>query len=178
MAFSKSHLHSLATRFLTRLTVRNAYLSINFGDFVDGDTSNKAAPYIQLLSITNDSTTAHNDFVKVRGNSASWNPSGSGASAWVHKHLALVIAVAAALGVLLLGSIGVFCFRNRRIRRTPAGFMNYQSSYQPLNEPAPQAAYDMQPVGGYAPPAGPPPGYQGQHQGGYGNYNNPWDAHY
>lgn len=38
---------------------------INFGDFVDGSSSNVASPYIQLLSTT-DAGTAHTDFVNTR----------------------------------------------------------------------------------------------------------------
>ncbi|KAI0052261.1 acid protease [Auriscalpium vulgare] len=49
--------------------LRNVYLLINAGDFVD-QTSNKANPYIQLLSTTN-STAAHLDFVNVRLNGTS-----------------------------------------------------------------------------------------------------------
>ena len=45
-------------------TVRNAYLLINYGDFVDGTTT-KASPYVQLLSVT-DPATAHQDFVTTR----------------------------------------------------------------------------------------------------------------
>ncbi|TDL23434.1 acid protease [Rickenella mellea] len=45
--------------------MRNTYVLINFGDFVDGSSSNVADPYIQLLSITN-VTNAHSDFVKIR----------------------------------------------------------------------------------------------------------------
>ncbi|THG98835.1 hypothetical protein EW026_g3423 [Hermanssonia centrifuga] len=160
--------------------MRNAYLSINFGDFVDGKTAQTADPYIQLLSTTNNTSEAQAEFVKVRGNAKSWNPDGSGALAWIKSHLPLVIGLAAGLGALVLAAIVFFCVRNRKIRRTPAGFMNMQSSYQPLNEPAPPS-YDMQPVGGqgYA-QAGYGQGGQGytgqppQH----GNYNNPWDAHY
>ena len=164
------------------LTVRNAYLLINFGDFVDGKTNQTADPYIQLLSVTNSSAT-HADFQKVRGNTAKWSP--AGVESWIRRHLGLVIGVAAGVGALAIAAMVFFCMRNRRVRPTPAGFMNFQSSYKPLGEPAPQAAYDMQPVGGYAPPgqyassgpyappAGPPPGHQQ-----YGSYNNPWDARY
>lgn len=44
--------------------MRNAYLLVNYGDFVDG-TSTKAQPYVQLLSVT-DPATAHQDFVQTR----------------------------------------------------------------------------------------------------------------
>lgn len=147
--------------------MRNTYLSVNFGDFVEGKTNQTADPYIQLLSITNGSTSSiHDDFVKARGNARSWDPSDTLLDR-IKKHLVIVIVVAAGAGLLLLGGIAACCLRNRRIRRTPGGFMNFQSSYKPLQDPAPPS-YDMNPVGGYnAPP--PPP---------RGNYNNPWDSHY
>jgi hypothetical protein len=44
--------------------VRNAYLLVNYGDFVDGATTT-APPYVQLLSVT-DPTAAHLDFVNTR----------------------------------------------------------------------------------------------------------------
>ena len=166
MAFSESN-SPIFLALSDVLAVRNAYLSINYGDFVDGDTNTTADPYVQLLSITNDTAETHSDFQKVRGNAVALNGT-AGAGAWVRSHLPLVIGLAAGLGALLLAAIAFCCLRNRKMRRTPMGFMNFQSSYQPLGRPAPQAAYDMQPVGGYgAPPQ--------QHPG---NYNNPWDAHY
>ncbi|KAL5522149.1 hypothetical protein ACEPAF_2006 [Sanghuangporus sanghuang] len=45
--------------------LRNTYLLIDFGDFVDGSNSSVADPYIQLLSIT-DLSAAHIDFVNAR----------------------------------------------------------------------------------------------------------------
>ena len=45
--------------------LRNAYLLIDFGDFVDGQDSKIADPYIQLSPVTN-MTDAHHDFVTVR----------------------------------------------------------------------------------------------------------------
>jgi hypothetical protein len=44
--------------------VRNAYLLVNCGDFVDG-AAGKAPPYVQLLSVT-DPSAAHLDFVNAR----------------------------------------------------------------------------------------------------------------
>ncbi|KAH9179356.1 aspartic peptidase domain-containing protein [Lactarius sanguifluus] len=44
--------------------LRNAYLLINYGDYVDG-ANTKAQPYVQLLSTT-DPASAHLDFVNVR----------------------------------------------------------------------------------------------------------------
>ncbi|KAH9033895.1 aspartic peptidase domain-containing protein [Lactarius pseudohatsudake] len=45
-------------------SLRNAYLLINYGDYVDG-ANTKAQPYVQLLSTT-DPASAHLDFVNVR----------------------------------------------------------------------------------------------------------------
>lgn len=45
--------------------VRNVYILINFGDFVDGSNSSVADPFIQLLPTTN-LTLAHADFVTAR----------------------------------------------------------------------------------------------------------------
>ncbi|KAI0344416.1 acid protease [Trametopsis cervina] len=146
--------------------LRNVYLFINFGDFVEGKLNQTADPYLQMLSTTNDTTAVHNDFVKVRGASKSVNNNPSFLDR-VKSHKTVVIAICVNAGLLIIGAIVFCCLRNRKIRRSPAGFMNLQSSYQPLNEPAP-AAYNMGPVG---PPDGPPPP---QH----GTYNNPWDSHY
>lgn len=44
--------------------MRNAYLLVNYGDFVDRATG-KAPPYVQLLSVT-DPSAAHLDFVNAR----------------------------------------------------------------------------------------------------------------
>ena len=71
--------------------------------------------------------------------------------------------------MVLLGLLAFCCLRNRKMRRTPAGFMNFQSSYQPLHEPAPPS-YDMSSMGGGG-------GYGHQPQQ-HANYNNPWDSHY
>ena len=44
--------------------MRNAYLLVNYGDFVDGNTT-KAPPFVQLLSVT-DPASAHLEFVNTR----------------------------------------------------------------------------------------------------------------
>ena len=72
---------------LTSATVRNVYLYVNFGDFVDGKANETAPPYIQLLSTTNDTSQADSDFVKARGNTQSWDPSGSSLLARIRAHL-------------------------------------------------------------------------------------------
>src|SRR6266849_10150600 len=55
------------TRFRPPRQVRNVYLLVDYGDFVDGSVNTTADPYVQLLSIT-DPTAAHADFVNVRLN--------------------------------------------------------------------------------------------------------------
>ncbi|KZT09219.1 acid protease [Laetiporus sulphureus 93-53] len=142
--------------------LRNVYVLIDFGDFVDNTTS-RADPYIQLLSLSNDSAQLHADFVAIRGD-ANWNPSSS-VSSWVKHHVALAIGLGVAAGILVLGG-ALFAFqsyRRRRLARTPAGFMNFQSSYKPLTDPAPQEAHDLHLMGG---------SHQQQ------SYANPWDARY
>jgi hypothetical protein len=57
---------ALAVTILTPSAVRNVYLLIDYGDFVDG-TTNKAPPFAQLLSLT-DAAAAHSDFVQTRLN--------------------------------------------------------------------------------------------------------------
>ena len=139
--------------------MRNAYVSINFGDFVDGSTDQKAAPYVQMLPTTNNSAQAHADFVKARGNSADWKPkTDQSAGAWIKAHLALVIAVAAGVGLVVLGGV-LFCCRRSRSRRG--------ARYAPLHEDVPPAAYDLHLVNQQGPPGAHP-----------ATYGSPWDARY
>lgn len=149
--------------------LRNVYMLINFGDFVDNTTNTRADPYIQLLSVSNNSAQIHSDFVSLRG-AKSWNPGSAinTAEGWARSHLRIVIGVSIALGVLVITGIIIACtrFRRRRLSRTPAGFMNMQSSYQPLSEPAPQEAHDLHLMG------------TSQQQYAGGGYANPWDSRY
>ncbi len=64
MVFRKYCCVFALTVVLSPAVVRNVYLLINSGNFVDG-TTNKAPPYAQLLSLT-DAGTAHLDFVQTR----------------------------------------------------------------------------------------------------------------
>jgi len=74
-SFRESHdssSHRLSYIYMTPLLVttrqvRNVYLLVDYGDFVDGSVNTTAGPYVQLLSIT-DPTAAHADFVNVRLN--------------------------------------------------------------------------------------------------------------
>lgn len=138
--------------------VRNAYLYVNMGDFIDG-SNNTADPYLQLLSITNDTAKAHQDFIQARagGNAAAANAeqalgkSSSKPTATSSKKKSLskiskiLIAVVIA-GVLMLVLFGVLiwccCCRNRGKRSANATAAYPGSSYQPLHVPAPDAATD------------------------------------
>jgi hypothetical protein len=169
--------------------VRNAYLLVNYGDFVDGGKST-AAPYIQLLSITNDTAAAHQDFVKVRlgGNDSTTDKSKGGSSSTTKLNIKriAIIAGAAGLGVLaLLFGLCFCCVRRRGVQKaTTGGVMGFGGrTYQPLHEPAPNAAYETHALPnlgytggqyGQAPPtygAQPPHGSQQQ-------YQTAWDHHF
>ncbi|KZT67267.1 acid protease [Daedalea quercina L-15889] len=131
--------------------LRNVYMLINYGDFVDNTTS-RADPYVQLLSISNDSASLHSDFVSIRG-SASWDPSSESTTDWVKDNLKWIIPLSVAGGLLLLGlTIGaVSMYRRRRATR-----------YHPLSDPAPQEAHDLHLM----------------RQGNVPTYANPWDSRY
>ncbi|KAL6308357.1 acid protease [Sparassis latifolia] len=154
--------------------LRNVYVLVNFGDYVDGDTSNRAAPYLQLISTSNDTAQIHQDFVSLRG-AAAWTPTYNGTqssssnsntssvTSWVKSHLGLVIGLSAGVGLILLGIILACCTRGRRRRGSaPMGFMSGGQRYQPLHDPAPPQAYDLHLM----------------NQGGAHGYGNPWDSHY
>ena len=115
-------------------SVRNAYMLVNFGDFIDGKANKVANPYVQLLPTTDNITEAHSDFVQVRlkGNdstssqsfSDTFTPSGppdvratnnnGGFSSWLVKHKTILIAVGASVGGVLLLLIAALCFCRKR----------------------------------------------------------------
>ena len=124
--------------------VRNAYMLINYGDFVDGSSSKTADPFIQLLPLTTDRAEAHSDFVRVRlrgvdntGNfhllPASVLPpeptSNSGSddsfADKIHPYLPYIIGGSVLLGVAALMGIALCVSKSRRTR------------YRPLHAPAP-----------------------------------------
>lgn len=128
--------------------LRNAYLLVNFGDFVDGNTSAKADGYTQLLPTTN-AATAHAEFVKVRGSGSLPSTAASGevsASSVGHKigTAAKRIAIIAGIvgGVLLLAVLGFCCWCCKR---------RSGGRYRQLNEPAPMAAVDVHAPATYVP---------------------------
>ncbi|KAI0270006.1 aspartic peptidase domain-containing protein [Gloeopeniophorella convolvens] len=155
--------------------LRNVYLLINSGDFVDG-TKTKAAPFAQLLSVT-DPAAAHLDFVNVRLNGADTTgdqmftapapdtpvPDDSDNKSFFSRHQTLIIILIAAVGGVVLLIFIVLAFlswrrqRNRRLgpgpgsSTTDTGFTYGYSTYQPLEHGAP--AGEMQQVQGYHPGA-------------------------
>lgn len=144
--------------------MRNAYVLINYGDFVEGNANSKQDPYVQMLPLTNNSAQAHADFVKARGNSATWSPktdqtAASRAESWIKSHLGLVIGIAAGVGLLVLGLIVACCCCSGRSRR---------GRYAPIHDPVPPPAYDLHLVGNQQRPPGAPPA----------PYNSPWDSRY
>ena len=135
MSFRESNPLSVyhSTDSITFLAVRNAYMLVNFGDFIDGKEDKIADPYIQLLPTTDDISEAHRDFVNVRLESVdstqdqtfldTFNPSGppdvkksnsSGFTGWLEKHKTILIAVGASVGGVLLLSLLALCFCCRR----------------------------------------------------------------
>ncbi|KAI0064162.1 acid protease [Artomyces pyxidatus] len=156
-------------------SVRNSYLLVNYGDFVDGTTS-KASPYVQLLSVT-DTALAHTDFVDVRLNgidrtsdqrmTAGVNPAPPNTtnqnnnSFFTRHRTAIIIGAAAAGGLLLLllGGATLSVIRRRNRRAQPVVGLA-PSAYRPLHEPAP--AGEMYQVQGYQ-------------AGARATYASPWD---
>lgn len=136
------------------------YVLLDYGDFIDGSTSNTAAPYVQFLSTTNPAE-AHADFVATRlqGNDTSGSQhntgtgssgnSGSSSKNFFQKYKIPIIAGAA---VAVLGVLSTALFLATR-RRKPV--------YRPLFDPAPAGDMQMQYVAGYnpapAPQYAPPP---------------------
>lgn len=140
--------------------LRNAYILINYGDFVDGSSSKTGNPYIQLLPLTADLTEAHSDFVQARlmgvdntGNfkllpasvlppdtDSNNNSSDESFADKVHPYLPYIIAGGALLGMAALIGIALCLAKSRRRR------------YRPLHDPAPA----------------------GLEYGQYGHYNQPF----
>lgn len=129
--------------------MRNAYLLVNFGDFLDGNTTTKAPGYTQLLSTTN-AATAHQDFVKVRNNgslpsthsnlnAAAATTSSTGGMSSTVKRIVIVASIVGGSAMLLAVGFCCWCFRRRR----GGASKGFAGSYRPLDEPAPAAAVDV-----------------------------------
>ncbi|KAF8496886.1 aspartic peptidase domain-containing protein [Russula emetica] len=152
----------LGTSFL-----RNVYLLVDYGDFVDGSVNTTADPYVQLLSVT-DPTAAHADFVNVRLNGHQTNNStpshtvealrakpksnNSGSNnnlkgAFLKEKIPIIIASSIGGALVLIGLVAVCCSRDRLGKRGRGSLGNTYQSYQHLGVPAP--AGDMDQVRGY-----------------------------
>ena len=151
--------------------VRNVYLLINFGDFVDGGMNTTADPYVQLLSIT-DPAAAHADFVSVRLNhnstavppmstspvdkllnsnlqsaNDSSQTSSNVKSAFLREKIPIIIVSSIGGILMLLGIIAVCCARDRFGKRGQDSIANTYRTYQRLEAPAPLG--DLSRVRGY-----------------------------
>ena len=178
---------------LTVDTVRNAYLLVNFGDFVDG-TSVTANPYVQLLSLTNNTAEVHKDFVNVRlggkdstinlnnGGGSSSSSSSTSPTNWWNKLSSttkkIIIASAAGGACLIVLLLACCCCCRGRAGRTGAGagVMGFGGqTYRPLNEPAPGAATETYalPNVGYNQPQG-----YGNYPYSQQQYQTAWDHRY
>ncbi|KAI0081265.1 acid protease [Panus rudis PR-1116 ss-1] len=137
--------------------LRNVYLLIDFGDFVDGST-NKNDPYIQLLS-SGALLDAHTDFVNNRLDGvdstddfhllpASVLPpvdeepeDDESLADKIHPYLPYIIAGSVTLGVILILAV-FFCIRSGRRKR-----------YRRLHDPAPAGLHHQEapPFASYQP---------------------------
>jgi len=151
--------------------LRNVYILIDYGDFVQG-TSNTANPYIQLLATT-EPVEAHQDFVNTRlggKDDANWQllpPSSMGSppktdSEFVRKlkyYWPIIVGVGAFLILIIL--ISCFCVRRRR-RGGGGPFWRSKKSYHPLHDPAPVGMQSF--------------GHSGAPRQSVSDYRNPWDS--
>ena len=151
---------------------------INFGNLLDAATPSTSTAYIQLLPLTN-ATQAAQDFASVRNSSAYASPqeigqifgSGSSDSASSTPRLIGIIA-GVGLALILLAACLACCFRRRRVRNAAAPSAHWTANptnYRRINEPSPQAAYDI-----HMAPLNPPaytPAYAPE-------YRTAWDPRY
>lgn len=154
------------------MLVRNAYLLINFGDFVDGNPDKQKDPFMQFLSTTN-AKTAHQDFVDTRLNGnditsesqfsllpadqgqKSSQPKVTGvtssdspfSSSNIHRFLPYIIAGSVVLGLAVLGLLFTCCCRGRRSSSSGGPFIANPRSYRSLQDPTPAgySLYNMPP---------------------------------
>jgi len=169
--------------------LRNVYLLVNYGDFQIGTTS-RAAPFVQLLSTSNDTSVLHQEFVQVRLNgvdttgsqtlltpdtSGMLSPSTSSSSSSSDNTKRILIYAGIGAGglavALLLGyCISSMCRRRSRSEASgilPSPWEGRAGRYQPLRDPAPAAATEM-----YAAP------YAPQYSSAYRpppSYSHPWE---
>jgi hypothetical protein len=150
---------------LSLAAVRNAYLLINYGDFVDGTTT-KAPPYVQLFSVT-DPATAHQDFVQTRLGGVdttglqvlSEQPASSPdrvSSTHHEDHRTRTIVISVVAGSLVLASFAgaAYIILKRRRRRNfvtrpdfsavDTGLSYQHTAYHPLQHAPPGEAHLVQ----------------------------------
>jgi len=129
----------------------NMYVLLDYGDFIDGSTSNTANPYVQFISTTNPAT-AHAEFVAARlggkdttgsQHVSGSNGSGSSSSQFFQKYKIPIIAAASVAAIALISLAARLATRRRK------------PTYRAIFEPAPAGAMQMQYVSGYN--AGAPP---------------------
>ncbi|KAJ7213840.1 acid protease [Mycena pura] len=169
--------------------LRNVVTLINFGDFVEDSTS-KADPYIQLLSITNPAE-AHTDFVNARlggrdttkdifsfNGSTDSTVNDDDSSGDSHSGLSrttIFIIAGSAGGVVLLAIVGALLFRKGNASRrgsyrqlnAPTQPMHQYQQTRPYNaQPYNAQPYNAQPYNARAPAAYDPPQY----------YSNPFEG--
>lgn len=139
--------------------VRNAYILMNFGDFVDGSADQVGDPFVQLHALT-DPVEAHGDFVQQRLGGVdttglqtllpateSEEDTSAGVKAPGRMPYLPWIIVASVLGGLLVAFMGAYVFiwgRGRRYRRVhenaPSGLEEGKRSPSPSNEKPPEIA--------------------------------------
>jgi hypothetical protein len=129
------------------------YLLVNYGDFVDGNTSTTATPYVQLLSMTDPAST-HADFLSVRGGAAATptpaptpakhaavdvdvastpppTPTTKGIKgAFLKEKIPIIIALSVGVGLVLLGVFVLMCTRNRISKRGRGSLASTYKSYR------------------------------------------------
>ncbi|KDQ62633.1 hypothetical protein JAAARDRAFT_30550 [Jaapia argillacea MUCL 33604] len=159
--------------------LRNVYMLINFGDFVDGSTKSTAAPYIQLLSTTNDSTQALKDFDNARKNGFTNTPSSGSSGSSTKSPWTSARTIELTIGLIVIGLIfsGISYFVKRRKQQNYGGGLLGKIPYGPVGGAAPPQPVEL--VGQYQPPPPPPGGYNpynpydGQQQPAYQPYAPP-----
>ncbi|KAI0695469.1 aspartic peptidase domain-containing protein [Cytidiella melzeri] len=140
--------------------LRNAYILINFGDFVEGSSSKTAAPFVQLLPLTQDMAQAHSDFVNVRlmgvdntgnfkllpssvlppvTNYSSDDDDDESFADRIRPYLPYIIAGSAVLGLVIVAAV-IGCLVSGRRKR-----------YRRLYDAAPQGHEHVEPFERYRP---------------------------
>ncbi|KAG8889977.1 hypothetical protein FRB98_001712 [Tulasnella sp. 332] len=133
--------------------LRNSYILLDYGNFIFDSSTDRTAPFIQLLALT-DPVKAHTDFVTVRLNGLSATgafdenlaTTTSGSSITRGKsRIYAIVAVVCGIVLLVAGGIFFFCFRrlqrHRMEHRALGGFFMIgqggERKYRDMNAPVP-----------------------------------------